>query len=146
MKTLHNTLLGIGLVAVFAIAVVSIQPLIAVAEAQHTPTAEARDSRPAAAQHPHDGDGQHGQASEAAEHFHALVDQLALSEQQQHALAEPFQEAFAAMQKLHRLHDVIAEELTSEQREKLAAMIHEMLGASFREQMQGDDAPHGGHH
>ena len=130
MRALHHTMMGVGMFAVLAISVVAIQPWIAAAEAQHSHASGAQDDH----------------ATEAQDHFHALVGQLDLTEDQQHSLAEPFQEAFAAMQKLHQLHEVIATELTDEQKNKLAQMIHEMLGASFAEQMHGHDAPHEAHH
>lgn len=54
---------------------------------------------------------------------------------QHESLTEPFHAAFAAMQELHRLHDVIAAELTESQQHHLARMTHEMMcgGMSERE-------------
>ena len=40
------------------------------------------------------------------------------------------------MQELHRLHGVIAEALSEEQREKLAEMVHEMMGGGMH---RGDE-------
>jgi flagellar motility protein MotE (MotC chaperone) len=137
MKSQHHTLMGIGLVAVLAICVVTTQPWAAVAGTQ--------DSRVGEAQHSHATEAQHSHAGEAQDHFHALVEQLDLNEDQQHALSEPFHEAFAAMQKLHELHGVIAAKLTEEQRGKLAEMIHEMLGGAAAEQMHEHGAPHEAH-
>ncbi len=128
MKALHHALMGIALVAVLAISVGAIHPWISAAEAQHGDAAER----------------QHGHAAEAQDHFHELTAQLELTTEQQHSLAGPFEEAFAAMQELHRLHEVITDELTDKQTEKFAQMIHEMLGASFAEQQHGHDAPHEG--
>jgi hypothetical protein len=64
-------------------------------------------------------------------HFHALAEHLELTPEQQQTLAEPFNEAFAAMQRLHQLHGEIAAELTDEQQAALAEMVHEMMGAAF---------------
>jgi hypothetical protein len=134
--------MGIGMVAMLAFAVVAAQPWVPAAEAQHSHAWDAQHDPAEGGQHPHGEEAQHGHASAAAEHFHALIEQLALTEAQQEAVAQPFQEAFAAMQKLHQMHDVIAAELTGDQRAKLAQMIHEMLAASFGQQASGHDAPH----
>jgi len=135
-------MMGIGLVAMLAFAVMAAQPWVAVAEAQHSHASEARHDPAEGGQHTHGEEAQHGHASAAAEHFHALIEQLALTEAQQDAVAQPFQEAFAAMQKLHEMHAVIAAELTDDQRERLAEMIHEMLADSFGQEPSGHDAPH----
>jgi hypothetical protein len=84
-------------------------------------------------------EAQHGHAADPQAHFDELARQLELTAAQQEALAGPFQEAFAVMQELHRLHDAIAAELSDEQTHKLAEMIHGMFAAGFAGQHHGDD-------
>ena len=115
MKNLHRAMMGVTFVAVLAVSVAMIQPW-ALAEVP---------------QHGHGAEAQHGEAASAEDHFSVFAAQLELSAEQQHALAEPFSEAFAAMQQLHHLHEVIAEQLTDGQQEKFGELVHEMLGASM---------------
>ena len=121
MRTLQHAMMTLMLAAVPAVAVGAMQPWSLAAEAQHGQAA----------------DTQHGHAADPQAHFDEVAGRLELTAAQREALAEPFDEAFAAMQELHRLHDVIAAELTDGQKEKLAQMIHEMLGASFSAQQHG---------
>ena len=130
MRALHNTMMGFGLAVVLAVSLGAIQPWTPVAEAQH-------------GQH---ADAQHGQMTDAQEHFHMFAEQLELSDEQQHAIAEPFHEASTAMETLHHTHDAIVEHLTDEQKQKMTEMIHEMLGASFAGQAHEHDALHEAHH
>ena len=84
---------------------------------------------------------QHGQGDDQQAHFNAIAERLELTVAQQETLAEPFLEAFEAMQQLHRLHDVIAAHLTEDQKDSLAQMIHDALGG------RSSHEPHGqGHH
>lgn len=107
MRNLHYAMMGVLAIAVIAVAVGVTQPMQLAAEAQH------------------------GQAIDEQSHFARLAELLELTDAQQAALAAPFAEAFAAMEALHRIHDSIAPQLTKEQRDKLAQMVHENLAASF---------------
>lgn len=115
MRNLHRALMGVTFVAVIAVSVAMIQPWALAAVPQHG----------------HGVEAQHGEAANPEDHFSMFAAELELSAEQQHALAEPFSEAFAAMQQLQHLHEVIAEQLTDGQQEKFAALIHEMMGASM---------------
>lgn len=136
MKTLHKAMMGMMLIGALTVSLGMVNPTLLPAWAQHAQHGEA--------QHPEHGEAQHGQhgqhgemqhhdTSDAREHFHVLAEQLELSEDQMHALAEPFHEAFAAMQQLHSFHAVMVEHLSDEQQAKFAEMIHEMLGDAFGE-------------
>ncbi len=129
MQTLHRALMGIALAAVVAAGLGTAGFYGHAALAQH---------------------GQHGQnqadsgAAGLAEHFHRMLDELALTSEQREKLAEPLGQAFAAMQELHRLHGVIAAELDEEQVAKLNEMVHGMMGAGMASD-DHDAEPHGGH-
>ncbi len=112
MKTLHRALMTGMLTAVLALAVGAMHPGSLVAEAQH-------------------GHGQHGTADDPQAHFDELAKHLELTADQREAITAPFTQAFAAMQELHRLHGVIAAELTPDQQQKLAKMMHEAMGNSM---------------
>lgn len=71
---------------------------------------------------------QHGHAQAQDSHFAEIAERLELSADQRETLTEPFHEAFAAFEQLHRLHDVIASELTEEQKSKLSALIRDAVG------------------
>jgi hypothetical protein len=116
MRNLHRALMGVTFVAVLAVSVTMIQPWALAAVTQH--------GDGAGAQHGH-------QAAGPEDHFSAMAAELELSAEQQHALAEPFAEAFAAMEQLQHLHEVIAEQLTEAQQEKFAEMVHVMMGAAM---------------
>lgn len=88
---------------------------------------------------------QHGHGSVTPEeHYQVIVDRLGLSPEQRETLAGPFQEAFDALEELHRLHDVIAAQLNEDQKKALAEMIHGMLGGAPSAHEHGD--PHGDGH
>ena len=72
---------------------------------------------------------QHGHSDPQA-HFDKVAERLSLTASQREKLAQPFHQAFAAMEELHRLHEVIAAELTEEQKGQLREMIHTMLSHS----------------
>lgn len=112
MRTLHYALTGLMLVAVVAISAGAVQPWMSTALAQHG----------------NGGAAQHGQAADAEAHFAAVAEQLGLSAAQQAALATPFEQGMTAMQELHRVHEAIVAELTDEQAQKFAQMVHEMMG------------------
>ena len=112
MRILGRTIMTVMLAAVVALAVGVHQPWSLTAEAQH------------------------GQTDDPEAHFNNIAERLELTAAQRETLAEPFREMFAAMQQLHRLHDVIAADLSDEQKAKLARMIHEALDGSM---------PHEGH-
>lgn len=107
MRTLHFAMMGVMSVAVLAVALGATHFLPLTAEAQH------------------------GHGAEPQSHFEAVAGMLELTADQRQALAAPFQEAFAAMQELHRLHDAIAAQLTDAQRDKLREMVHERMGEAF---------------
>lgn len=122
MKTLHNTMMGVMLVAVLAAAVGVIQPW--------TPTAEA--------QHGQHGDG--GEAIDPQEHFAAWAEALELSAPQREVLEASFIEGLAAMGELQRIHGSIVRELNDIQKEKFAKMVGGMMGGSM-----GAGGEHGRH-
>ncbi|HEX9701075.1 MAG TPA: hypothetical protein VGD06_16605 [Acidobacteriota bacterium] len=132
MQTPHRATMIVMASAVLAAALGVMQPWNVAAEAQH-------GGHAGAVQHGPDAAVQHGHAADPQAHFDELARQLELTAAQQEALAGPFQEAFAAMQELHRLHDAIAAELSDEQTHKLAEMIHGMFAAGFAGQHHGDD-------
>ena len=121
MRILGRAIMTMMLAAVVALAVGVHQPWSLTAEAQH------------------------GQTDDPEAHFNQIAERLELTAAQRETLAEPFREAFAAMQQLHRLHDVIAADLTDGQKDKLARMIHEALGGSSDSEGHGQ-RHHGGHH
>jgi len=86
---------------------------------------------------PQHGQMQAGQADDPEAHFAKFVEHLELTDTQRDALAGPFQEAFAAMQELHRLHGVIAAELSDEQKEKVAQMMHQAMGGGMHMEHEG---------
>ena len=49
------------------------------------------------------------------------------------------------LETLHHAHGAIVEHLTDEQKQKMAEMIHEMLGASLAGQMHEHGTVHEGH-
>ena len=106
MRTLHRTMMIVMLAAILAVGVGAVPSWSFTAEAQH------------------------GHAAEPKTHFDEIAERLELTAAQRETLAEPFHEAMAAMQELHRLHDVIARDLTDEQKNKLAQMIHDVMGGS----------------
>ncbi len=112
MKTLHNAMMGVMLIAVLAAAVGVIQPWTPTAEAQH---------------------GQHGGGGEAIdpqEHFAAWAAELELSAPQREVLEPTFIEGFAAMAELQRIHGAIVGELNDVQKEKFAKMVGGMMGGA----------------
>jgi hypothetical protein len=123
---------GLALVATLIVSLGILQPEVVSAWAQHGNDA---GRHPAIAheghaygQHGQHGAMQHGDMSDPEAHFRAVAERLALTAGQREVLAEPFTEAFAAMQRLHELHAAIAAELTDEQKATLATMMHEMMG------------------
>ena len=128
MRALHRVLAGLSLATVLVVAIGAAGTGLVAAHVQH------------------------GHAAEQAEpmdpqaHFEAMAEHLSLTPTQQETLAEPFLAAFAAMEELHRLHDVIAAELTDEQRHQLAEMIHGMLGAGMGERHAQSDHDGSRHH
>ncbi len=120
MKTLHYAMMTVMLTAVLAVAVGAMYPW--------TPAAGA----------------QQGEAADPRAHIDKVAERLELTDAQRETLEKPFHEVFAAMQELHRLHDVIAAELTDGQMAKLALMIHEGLGELVSNQQHGQR--HHGHH
>jgi hypothetical protein len=148
MQAPHRTTIIVMASAVLAAALGVMQPWNVAANTQHGGQSDAvqhahaagvQHGHAAAAQHGHPAAVQHGHAADPEAHFDELAAQLELTAAQQEALAGPFQEAFAAMQELHRLHDAIAAELTDEQMHKLAEMIHGMFAAGLAGQHHGDD-------
>ncbi len=83
------------------------------------------------------GEAQHGHSADPQDHFTDIAERLDLTAAQRETLEEPFREAMAAMRELHRLHDVIARDLTDEQKNKLAQMIHHAMGGSASKHGQG---------
>jgi len=137
MRALHNSMVGFGLAVVLMVSVGAFL--------SWTPVAEAQSGQHPEPQHGQPAEGQHGQMSDAQEHFHMFAEQLGLTDEQQHSIAEPFHEATAAMETLHQAHDAIVEHLTDEQKQKMAEMIHEMLGAQFSGEAHGSGTLHEGH-
>ncbi len=121
MRKLHQAIMTVMLAAVVALAVGALQPRSLTAEAQH------------------------GQTGDPEAHFNTIAERLELTAAHRETLAEPFSEMFAAMQQLHRLHEVIAADLTDEQTDKLARMIHEALDRSSVSEGHGQ-RHHGGFH
>ncbi len=125
MKTLHQALMGVMMIAILAAAVGVIQPWAPTAEAQH---------------------GQHGAAGEPIdpqEHFAAWAAELELSAPQREVLAPTFIEGFAAMAELQRIHGAIVGELNDIQKEKFAKMVGGMMGGPTGE--HGEHGQHGQH-
>ncbi|HSF15776.1 MAG TPA: hypothetical protein VLK65_09490 [Vicinamibacteria bacterium] len=85
---------------------------------------------------------QHGHSDPEA-HFDKVAERLSLTTAQREKLVQPFHQAFAAMEELHRLHEVIAAELTEEQKGQLREMIHTMLSHSPSEGHDHARDPHG---
>ena len=121
MRTLHRAMMGVMAVAILAAAVGVMHPWARSAEAQHG------DSR------------QHGQAEDPQAHFAAMADMLSLTETQRATLSDPFMEAFAAMEDLHRLHEVIVGELTAEQTQTFADMVHQAMAGAMGGGMDHDE-------
>ncbi|HXV63621.1 MAG TPA: hypothetical protein VEK15_23170 [Vicinamibacteria bacterium] len=88
-------------------------------------------------------EAQQGHMSDPQAHFDKIAERLALTASQRESLAQPFHQAFAAMEELHRLHDVIAAELSEEQKGQLREMIHAMLSHSPSEGHDHARDPHG---
>jgi hypothetical protein len=130
MKALHTALMGTLIVGMAAVALGTIHPGIGVATAQHG----------------HGSAGQQDEAQDPAAHMEHLATQLELTAEQREQLAEPLHAAFAAMQELHQAHAVISEGLTEEQRTRMAAMMHEMMGGMMGGDMHEDGAHHEGDH
>lgn len=125
MRTLHRAMMGVMMVAILAAAAGVIQPWTQTADAQHG--------------------GQHDAAVAAMdpqEMFEAWATELELSATQREALTAPFNDGFAALGKLHRLHSVILYELNDVQKEEFGHMLHQMMGG-----MSGQTGRHqgGGH-
>ena len=123
MKTLHNAAMGAMLLAVLAFGAGALHPSTSSAEAQH-------------------GEAQHGHVATPADHYAEVATMLELTPEQRETLAAPFDKAFAAMTTLHEQHAVIAAELTGEQEEKLADLMHEMMGMDHG----GEHGSHGSGH
>ncbi len=113
MKTLHSALMVVMSCAVLVVAVGLMPPWSLIAEAQH------------------------GEADDPQAHFEVVAKHLDLTADQQEAIGPSFHQAFAAMQELHRLHETIAAELTHEQRQKLAQMIHDAFSGSMSQEGHG---------
>ena len=122
MRKMPRAIMAAMLAVVVAFAVGALQPWSLTAEAQH------------------------GQADDPQAHFNQIAERLELTVAQRETLAKPFSEAFAAMQQLHRLHDVIAADLSDEQKAKLARMIHEALDGSMPHEGHGKRHHSGAHH
>ena len=73
------------------------------------------------------GEAQHGHSADPQDHFTVIADRLDLTSAQRETLEEPFREMMAAMQELHRAHDVIARDLTDEQKTEFAQMFRDAL-------------------
>ena len=78
------------------------------------------------------GEAQHGHSADPPDHFAAIAGRLELTATQRETLEEPFREMMAAMQELHRTHDVIARDLTDEQKKKFAQMFHDAMEGSAK--------------
>ena len=122
MKSLHRALMGVALIVLLAISLGFAQPWMAAAEAQHG----------------------HGLGVE--EQFDAFATHLELTDAQKEVMAAPFREGLAALENIHRLHGLIVAELTDEQAEQFAEMVHQMVGASFAGESRGDEGHGGDHH
>lgn len=83
------------------------------------------------------GEAQHGHSADPSDHFTAVAEGLDLTAAQRETLEEPLREMMAAMQELHRLHDVIARDLTDEQKNKFAQMFHDAMEGSAAKNRQG---------
>ena len=117
MKTVHQALMGITLVGALAVSLGFVLP--------HGHGALHAEAQHGSAQ------GQHGHAMSIQDQFEAFATHLELTEEQKEAVAAPFQEGMMALENLHRLHSMIAAELTEEQQHQFAEMVHGMVGASF---------------
>ncbi len=85
---------------------------------------------------------QHGHSADAQQdHFTAIVERLALTAEQSETLEKPFREMMGAMQELRRTHDVIAHDLTDEQKTKFATMFHEAMEGSMNQGHHGEAHP-----
>ncbi len=76
------------------------------------------------------GEAQHGHSADPPDHFTAIAERLELTAAQRETLEEPFRKMMAAMQELHRTHDVIALDLTDEQKTTFAQMFDEAMKGS----------------
>ncbi len=83
------------------------------------------------------GEAQHGHSADSSDHFTAIAEGLDLTAAQRETLEEPFREMMATMQELHRLHGVIARDLTEEQKNKFAQMFHDAMEGSASKPGQG---------
>ena len=83
------------------------------------------------------GEAQHGHSADAPDHFTAIAERLELTAAQRETLEEPFREMMAAIQELHRTHDVIALELTDEQKTTFAQMFDEAMKGSAARNRKG---------
>lgn len=119
MRTLHRALIAVALTAVVVAGLGALEPWNHAALAQH-------------------GQPQHEGAGDSQDHFDVVATRLELTSDQRQALAGTFEEAMAAMQELHRLHDVIAAQLNDGQKEKLAELMHEAMGGSTTHQSHRD--------
>ena len=64
-----------------------------------------------------------------------------LTAEQSETLEKPFREMMGAMQELRRTHDVIANDLTDEQKTKFAKMFHEAMEGSMNQGHHGEAHP-----
>lgn len=106
MRTLHRALMGLTLMGILCVGAGFLVPGGATAIAQHGHAAQA----------------------EAQEHFDAMVAELGLSDGQRAAIAPLFGRGFMLMTELQEIHRAMAAEMTEEQREKFAGMMHHMMG------------------
>ncbi|TDI45422.1 MAG: hypothetical protein E2P02_07325 [Acidobacteria bacterium] len=82
-------------------------------------------------------EAQHGHSADPPDHFTAIAERLELTAAQRETLEEPFREMMAAMQELHRTHDVIARDLTDEQKTKFAQMFQDAMEGSAAKNRTG---------
>ena len=127
MKTLHRVLMTGMLAALLAVGVGAVNPSLVTAEAQHGQA------------------GHHAMTTDAEAHFGQLAERLELTPEQRDSLRGTFDEAFAVMQEMHRLHGVIEAGLTSDQNTKFMDMMHEMMGGSMSHESMGQPLHDGGH-
>ncbi len=83
------------------------------------------------------GEAQHGHSADPQDHFTDIAERLDLTAAQRETLEEPFREMMATMQELHRLHGVIARDLTEEQKNKFAQMFDDAMEGSAAKSRQG---------
>ena len=108
MRTLHQALMGMTLIALLAAGAGFLHQGGQTAIAQHG----------------------HAEQAEAQAYFDAMVQELELSDEQRAALAPLFGRGYSLMLELHQVHAAMAEEMNELQRERFAPMVHDMLGGT----------------